>query len=84
MRRLSFDSLKSLTSRYDLSALVIYEYTLTFRDEIDLFWNRRLSGAAILFALNRYLMLGVITFQTICTFVALSDTVRISDVLYSS
>ena len=38
-------------------ALVIYEYLVTFTTEVQLFWVRELTGASILFFINRYLML---------------------------
>ncbi|KAM5541401.1 hypothetical protein V8D89_004955 [Ganoderma adspersum] len=37
--------------------LVIYEYLVTFTTEVQLFWARELTGASILFFINRYLML---------------------------
>ncbi|TBU36258.1 hypothetical protein BD309DRAFT_878676 [Dichomitus squalens] len=42
------------------TALLAFEYVLTFHGEVALFWTRgRLSGATILFLLNRYLTLTV-------------------------
>ncbi|KAF9524810.1 hypothetical protein CPB83DRAFT_596758 [Crepidotus variabilis] len=34
---------------------VTYDYILTFRDEVDLVWNRPITLGSALFALNRYL-----------------------------
>ena len=38
------------------SALVVYEYLLTFTQEVSVFWTKRQTGASILFFLNRYLL----------------------------
>ncbi|KAI9063139.1 hypothetical protein FKP32DRAFT_1572420 [Trametes sanguinea] len=38
-------------------ALIFYEYIITIDREIALIWNRKLTGATILFILNRYLAL---------------------------
>ncbi|KAI9000922.1 hypothetical protein BD414DRAFT_405632, partial [Trametes punicea] len=37
--------------------LVFYEYTITFDREVALVWGKKLTGATILFVLNRYLAL---------------------------
>ena len=37
-----------------LSALYIYDVLLTFDEEVDRIWERRVSTASILFLLNRY------------------------------
>ncbi|TBU43833.1 hypothetical protein BD309DRAFT_863515 [Dichomitus squalens] len=42
-----------------LLAFVTYEYTITLSLEVDLFWRRQLTGAGILFLLNRYLTLAL-------------------------
>ncbi|TFK89490.1 hypothetical protein K466DRAFT_486714, partial [Polyporus arcularius HHB13444] len=39
--------------------LLIYEYVITLRREVDFFWKRKLTGASVLFFLNRYLPLVV-------------------------
>ncbi|KAI0730620.1 hypothetical protein C8Q76DRAFT_792771 [Earliella scabrosa] len=36
---------------------LLYEYTITIGQEVDLFWTRRFSGATILFIANKYLTL---------------------------
>ncbi|EJF58777.1 hypothetical protein BD309DRAFT_1019524 [Dichomitus squalens] len=37
-------------------ALFVYDFLITFDDEVNLFWlPRRLNGPSILFLLNRYL-----------------------------
>ncbi|TBU29357.1 hypothetical protein BD311DRAFT_661383, partial [Dichomitus squalens] len=41
-------------------ALFVYDFIITFGDEVNLFWlPRRLNGPSILFLLNRYLALAV-------------------------
>ncbi|KAI0746884.1 hypothetical protein C8Q80DRAFT_1271711 [Daedaleopsis nitida] len=40
-------------------AFLVYEYLITFDQEVRLFWRRDVSGACILFFLNRYLSLSV-------------------------
>ncbi|KAL7278224.1 hypothetical protein ACG7TL_008199 [Trametes sanguinea] len=37
--------------------LVLYEYVVTFADEIELFWKGKASSASVMFFLNRYLSL---------------------------
>ena len=41
------------------TALVIYEYLVTFTTEVQLFWVRELTGASILFFINRYVAILV-------------------------
>ncbi|RDX51236.1 hypothetical protein OH76DRAFT_1417317 [Lentinus brumalis] len=36
---------------------LLYEYTITFGREVDLFWTRRFSGATVLFLANKYITL---------------------------
>ena len=38
--------------------LVLYEYIITFGIEVDLFWGKDMTGASVIFFLNRYLMLA--------------------------
>ncbi|RPD57204.1 hypothetical protein L227DRAFT_565512 [Lentinus tigrinus ALCF2SS1-6] len=40
--------------------MFIYEYVITFGAEVDLFWTKRLTGATVLFFLNR----GIVMFYT--------------------
>ncbi|TBU23724.1 hypothetical protein BD311DRAFT_768004 [Dichomitus squalens] len=42
-----------------LLTFITYEYFITLSLEVDLFWRRRLTGAGILFLLNRYLTLAL-------------------------
>ncbi|TFK82801.1 hypothetical protein K466DRAFT_603385 [Polyporus arcularius HHB13444] len=45
---------------YAGAVFVVYEYVITFGQEVDLFWKRRWTGASLLFFLNRYLALLLI------------------------
>ena len=36
------------------SALIFFEYLLTFDQELRLFWGKKLTGAVALFFINRY------------------------------
>ncbi|RDX51240.1 hypothetical protein OH76DRAFT_1401546 [Lentinus brumalis] len=47
----------TLTCTYAVLALIVFEYGLTFRQEVEMFWNRKLTGATALFLLNRYLVI---------------------------
>ncbi|PIL30401.1 hypothetical protein GSI_07587 [Ganoderma sinense ZZ0214-1] len=38
--------------------LYVYEYVITFGVEVDLFWGKEITGASIVFFLNRYLILA--------------------------
>lgn len=40
-----------------LAVLFCYEYAITFDEEVRCVWKRRISGASVLFILNRYIML---------------------------
>ncbi|RPD56564.1 hypothetical protein L226DRAFT_455382 [Lentinus tigrinus ALCF2SS1-7] len=53
--------------------VIFYEYLITFDSEIRLVWSRRITGASVLFFLNRYIMLlqNVIT---VPSFVPISNT----------
>ena len=53
---------------------LVYDYLLTFSQEVSLFWNRRWTGATVLFFSNRYLTLFVAILQLL-TYVHMSDTV---------
>ena len=39
-------------------ALLVYEFLITFGQEVQLFWKGKWSGATILFFLNRYITLS--------------------------
>lgn len=38
-----------------LAAVTAFDWLVTFSDEIRLMWSRRMTGAKVLFLLNRYL-----------------------------
>ncbi|PIL30268.1 hypothetical protein GSI_07446 [Ganoderma sinense ZZ0214-1] len=38
--------------------VVLYEYVITFGVEVELFWEKEITGASIVFFLNRYLVLS--------------------------
>ena len=38
-------------------ALLAFEYLITFGQEVELLWKRKLTGASVLFFFNRYLIL---------------------------
>ena len=40
-----------------LSVFLLYDYTITFGREINVFWLRRFSGATVLFLANKYISL---------------------------
>ena len=44
------------------SAALVYDYAVTFPNEVQLFWRRKATGASLLFFVNRYLAL----FRCIC------------------
>ena len=37
---------------------MVYEYIITFREEVELFWTKEKTGATALFLANRYLTLA--------------------------
>ena len=37
----------------------MYEFTITFNKEVELFWKRKITLSSVLFLLNRYLSLIV-------------------------
>ncbi|RPD55564.1 hypothetical protein L227DRAFT_566527 [Lentinus tigrinus ALCF2SS1-6] len=53
-----YDTLMSIDTPI---ALVLYDYFLTFDLEVELFWRRKFTGASVLFALNRYMMISMET-----------------------
>lgn len=44
--------------RLCLTALVLYDYIITLKHEVDLLWRKKWSIAAWIFVLNRYLLLA--------------------------
>ncbi|GJE96173.1 hypothetical protein PsYK624_123660 [Phanerochaete sordida] len=51
--------------QFALTALVVYEYLLTFQDEIRMIWRRKWTGATALFVANRYLLIASIILQAL-------------------
>ena len=52
----------------------MYDYTVTFAYEVQLFWRRKATGASLLFLANRYLTLFIYIFD-IATAGSMSDAV---------
>ena len=53
----------------DSVVLVIYDYILTFSQEFNVIWSSELSGATILFLINRYFSLLLFVSATLGTLV---------------
>ena len=45
-------------------ALIVFEHCITFEMEVDYFWKQKLTGASVLFYLNRYIMLLYLLLET--------------------
>ena len=58
-------------------ALVIYEYILTLITEIQLFWGKEVTGASIIFFVNRYVMLVSVLFF-LCGYSPITGTASVS------
>ena len=48
-------------------ALVGYEHLITIAREVSCIWSRKFTGATVLFALNRYLLLLYVIVQNLPT-----------------
>ena len=55
--------------------LITYEYIITFGREVELYWRRGITGAAILFYFNRYITLLAIVYGYFES-MPVSDSVR--------
>ena len=55
-----------------ITAVVVYDWILTFPDEMRLIWRHRWTGAKALFLLNRYLI--IVFFVTAIPFDQLSGS----------
>ena len=55
--------------------MVIYEYAITIGKETRLFWGKKVTGAAVLFFLNRYIVLGFNTYALANSSIPVSDVV---------
>lgn len=51
--------------QFGLTALVVYEYLLTFQDEVRMIWRRKWTAATVLFMMNRYLLIASIILQAL-------------------
>ena len=58
------------------AALLVHEYLITFHWEVELFWNRRMTGAVLLFLANRYVVLATLTFAVSGVMVSFPRDVR--------
>ena len=45
------------------AALIIYEFLITLDTEVRLFWGREITGASVVFFVNRYMMLVYAVFS---------------------
>lgn len=63
-----------LTALYVL-AMIVYEYLITFDQEVVLFWRRKPTGATVLFLIVRYLALLTYALAA-ATYASMSDKVR--------
>ncbi|PIL24624.1 hypothetical protein GSI_12508 [Ganoderma sinense ZZ0214-1] len=53
----------SHTIGFSALAFLIFDHLLTFIEEVDLFWKPKLTGAAVIFFLNRYIVLSTAFFN---------------------
>lgn len=56
-------------------ALTVYYWTVTIDEEVETFWKGRLTGATVLFVLNRYIGLLYHTFNASQGVINFSDEV---------
>ncbi|EIW59955.1 uncharacterized protein TRAVEDRAFT_47251 [Trametes versicolor FP-101664 SS1] len=56
-----------------IAALVLYEYIITFGDEVNLFWMRKKTGASWLFFIVRYLAMLFYVFLTAVAYAPICD-----------
>ncbi|KAI0794504.1 hypothetical protein C8Q74DRAFT_1365943 [Fomes fomentarius] len=62
-------------------ALLFFEYAITFRKEVELFWARRFSGVCVLFLVLRYLVLAVLLVCMLALMQTLTKPVQSCNVL---
>ena len=60
-------------SRYS-TALVCYDFLITFDREVRCVWRRKWTGATVLFILNRYIVL-LVHIISLCSFVRTTNLV---------
>ncbi|GJE93317.1 hypothetical protein PsYK624_094760 [Phanerochaete sordida] len=66
MSQVDLASILSLLSVLDTTLLIeltattlyLYDYILTFSQEVGCVWNRKFTGASLLFIINRYVVLA--------------------------
>lgn len=63
-------------STHSEAVIILYEYIITIGKEVQLFWNRKVTGASVLFFLNRYIVLGLNLYALPVTSIPVSDGVR--------
>ncbi|KAJ8495505.1 hypothetical protein ONZ51_g1676 [Trametes cubensis] len=59
------------------ATLIFYEYGITINSEVRLIWRRKVTGASILFVLNRYIMI-MDNIVTLASFPAMSNRSYVS------
>ncbi|KAI0323971.1 hypothetical protein GY45DRAFT_1332051 [Cubamyces sp. BRFM 1775] len=57
------------------ATLIFYEYGITINQEVRLIWRRKVTGASVLFVVNRYIMI-MDNIITLASFPAMSNRVR--------
>ena len=60
-------------------AITAHFWTVTFAQEVNLFWRGRITGATIMFLLNRYIGLLYNILNVIIRVSTLSDKVRVAE-----
>ena len=63
-----------------LAGVFIYDYVLTFVQEVQLIWHRRITGATVLFVLNRYLTLMIVLMSLIGCWPATQQSTQVCEV----
>ena len=66
----------SLTSPEHASALTIFEYAITLDSEVSLFWKGKVTGAVVLFFLNRYVNLAILVYGLASVVIPYTNEVR--------
>ena len=59
------------------SALILYDYLMTFHVELELFWTRKFNGPSLLFFVNRYL--GIVYYIAMLPLRVTPSIVTVSD-----
>ncbi|TDL19001.1 hypothetical protein BD410DRAFT_792613 [Rickenella mellea] len=61
------------------TALVLYEYFITFSTEIQEIWNSKFTGARVLFCLTRYFYLFYLVFNCATNFSPIASKMVVAD-----